>query len=201
MKLSRGASDWQQLVSLCCVIDLQQRENAASRNRLRSEAAVHDVIYGHLDWKWGSETPTDPPPLQTAHTCTWWHTWTYTHTHACIQCDCSAAVERWGGRHCLSAASDFMISALCEEDAAVTVNLPPDLTANDANLKQWPDSRCRQTSVPPECWWWCGLEGCSWIKYNLLYKLFVLSTFVQCYYLCQAGGSQFVCGVAGFLKC
>lgn len=198
MKLSRGASDWQQLVSLCCVIDLQQRENAASRNRLRSEAAVHDVIYGHLDWKWGSETPTDPPPLQTAHTCTWWHTWTYTHMHSVwLQC-CSGALRRsslplcslwlhdlgslWGGR-------------------CVRVDLPPDLTANDANLKQWPDSRCRQTSVPPECWWWCGLEGCSWIKYNLLYKLFVLSTFVQCYYLCQAGGSQFVCGVAGFLKC
>lgn len=111
------------------------------------------------------------------------------HTHTCIQCDCSDAVERWGGRHCLSAASDSMIPALCEEDAAVRVDLPPHLTANDANLKQWPDSRCRQTSVLPECWWWCGLEGCSWIKYNLLYKLFVLSTFVQCYYLCQAGGS------------
>lgn len=80
MKLSRGASDWQQLVSLCCVIDLQQRENAASRNRLRSEAAVHDVIYGHLDWKWGSETPTDPPP---AH-CTYMYMMTHMniHTHA-----------------------------------------------------------------------------------------------------------------------
>lgn len=117
MKLSRGASDWQQLVSLCCVIDLQQRENAASRNRLRSEAAVHDVIYGHLDWKWGSETPTEPPPPAcTLHIHV--HDDTHEHTHTCIQCDCSAAVERWGGRHCLSAASDFMISALCEEDAA-----------------------------------------------------------------------------------
>lgn len=77
MKLSRGASDWQQLVSLCCVIDLQQRENAASRNRLRSEAAVHDVIYGHLDWKWGSETPTDPPPAN----CTYMYMMTHMNIH------------------------------------------------------------------------------------------------------------------------
>lgn len=84
MKLSRGASDWQQLVSLCCVIDLQQRENAASRNRLRSEAAVHDVIYGHLDWKWGSETPTEPPPACTLHIHVHddTHEHTHTHTHA-----------------------------------------------------------------------------------------------------------------------
>lgn len=90
MKLSRGASDWQQLVSLCCVIDLQQRENAASRNRLRSEAAVHDVIYGHLDWKWGSETPTDPPPPANC-------TYMYMMTHMNIHTDAFSviAVLQW----------------------------------------------------------------------------------------------------------
>ena len=89
-------------------------ENAASRNWLRSEAAVHDVIYGHLDWKWGSETPTASPtsPPPPAH-CTYMYMMTHmnTHTHTCVQCDWSEAVERWGGRLRLSAASDFMISA------------------------------------------------------------------------------------------
>lgn len=175
--------------NMCCVLlicageYLREKMQWLASKRLQSDGGVHDMIYGRLDWKWDPE----PLPLPAQST------YMYMSTHACIQYDCSYAVERWEGSS-LSlcsrfipwhAASDFMISVSEREEqngtarhgsSAVKVNLPQDLTANGANLKQWPDSRwrsggieacrrsCSQNADTVDC------RDVSELKYNLLYK-------------------------------
>ncbi len=174
--------------------------------------------------------PSHSPCPRRAHTCTWAHAMS---TRTCIQCDCSYVVKRWRGVVLVSLQPVYFLTrslwlhdlSLSEGgmkqhrmarhgSSAVKVNLPQDLTANGANLKQWPDYRWRSGCIEA-CRRSCSQNAdnvycrdVSELKYNLLYKqaclfsphLFSVITsatrVVYSLFVCL-----FVCMLVAFLKC